>query len=354
MPKETVGAIDRLGFGIVDKLFLDFGAACNPSDDDTQQDFCNYGPAGGSNADQSKSAQQNHSVVQNSAAGKGQDDGKQALTAKDALSYYLLWNRDQKDFQPRSSVMTPKHDEAKPLPAYASRDPLRDINEMSNNVNGMERDYREGGPAAKGAGDKAPETHVVTGLQESEPDAGNSNRVTNAEDSTTKPTSRRQQNLPSWAHGAYTVRFAGSEFVQDSSAAAPNAANRCGVVWITGEDAQSMEAESDAELYTHVAAILQEFPALALPGQFKIHRSTWGTDPLFRGSYSYGSAAAVGGECQALAQPLTVQTEPSSVGKIRLLFAGEACHPTYFGCTHGAYLTGQSQARRLLESWNDS
>ncbi len=346
LPTATVEAIERLGFGIVDKIYIDFGAASTTSPAAAQQDFTNYGPAGGSNADQSKPAQHDsQGSVKEHAHNAMQDDSIHPLTAKDALSYYLLWHRNPEDFQPKLSADS-RLEGKQVVAVNVSRDPLRDIKGMNNDVNGRQEDTSAGSPAAKGAGDKGPETHVITGPQTEGTDS--TEAKSNAEAGSVASTTGRQHDLPAWAHGAYTIRFAGSEFVADKSDQHLAASNRCGVIWMTGEDAKKMEAVSDAELQQHIAAILQEFPAMALPSEFKVYRSCWGSDPLFRGSYSYGSASAVGGECSALAEPLCA---PESTA-LRLLFAGEACHSKYFGCTHGAYLTGQSQARALLKSLN--
>ena len=342
LPTATVEAIERLGFGIVDKIYIDFGAASTASPAAAQQDFTNYGPAGGSNADQSKPAQDDsQGSVKEHADNPVQDDSMHPLTAKDALSYYLLWHRNPEDFQPKLNADS-RHEEKQVGAVKVSRDPSRDIKDL-NDVNGRQKDNSARSPAAKGAGDKGPEIHVITGPQTAGTDA-----KSNAEGDSVASTTGRQHDLPAWAHGAYTIRFAGSELVSDKSAQHLAASNRCGVMWMTGEDAKRMEAASDAELQQHIAAVLQEFPALALPSELKVYRSCWGSDPLFRGSYSYGSASAIGGECSALAEPLCA---PESKA-LRLLFAGEACHSKYFGCTHGAYLTGQSQARALMKSLN--
>ena len=348
LPDRTVQAIDGLGFGIVDKLFIDFGPSSDASSSSALQSFSNYGPAGGSNADQSRTEPQNdpgHAQVASTDPG-----GDQSISANQAVSYYLLWNRDPLDFQP---VLQLQQGQTTARPAEAIyRHPLTDMHQKATSEENVQRDYREGGPAVKGAGDKAPDTHLVT-------DAENA-RHNRAEPSTSSVTdatsgsddSMSQHALPSWAHGAYTVRFAGSEFVQGPSGRDATAANRCGVVWITGEDARGMEADSDKGIHDSLAAILQQFPALRLPDQFTVHRSNWGADPLFRGSYSYGSAAATGTECDALCEPVVAQTASGSM--LRVLFAGEACHSKFFGCTHGAYLTGQLQAQRLLSSWSAS
>lgn len=330
LPQATIQAIDGLGFGIVDKLFVDFGPSGSISPK-TQQDFCKYGPAGGSNADQSRSDPQRDSDTA--------DTSEQPLTANEAVSYYLLWNRDPQDFQP---TLRSQHDPADDTVAEISgRDPLRNIHQLSNNLESAQHHRGRRRPSTKGAGDKGPETHVVTVSDEAQ-------RASSDPGSQHVPVSSHE--LPTWAQGAYTLRFAGSEFVQGSSEGAATAANRCGVVWMTGEDAQGMEATSETELHNNMGAILQQFPALAMPTQFRIHRSSWGSDPLFRGSYSYGSASATGDECRALCEPLV--TAQGSDRMLKVLFAGEACHPKYFGCTHGAYLTGQSQAQKLLSSWH--
>lgn len=345
LPHTTVQAIDGLGFGIVDKLFVDFGPSLKASPTPAQQDFCKYGLAGGSNADQSRSDQQHNRSRAHTGDAAG-EAGVQPLTLNEAVSYYLLWNCHPQDLQP---ALHSQRDPADDTSAETlGRDPLRDIHQLSNNLKTAQQDCGARSPATKGAGDKGPETHVVTGsdhAQHTSSDPGTMNQ-----DVTVFTSHGRQHELPIWAHGAYTLRFAGSEFVQGSSETAATAANRCGVVWMTGEDAQSMEAVSETELHDSMAAILQHFPALPVPSQFRIHRSSWGSDPLFRGSYSYGSASATGDECRTLCEPLV--TTQGSDRILKVLFAGEACHPRYFGCTHGAYLTGQSQAQKLLNSWS--
>ena len=348
LPTTTVEAIERLGFGVVDKIFVDFGLASDTLHS-MQQDFCSHGPAGSSNADQSRSAQENSTVAQDVDQPR-QCDKTQPLPVKDALSYYLLWNHAPHEFQPTPS--TDNKQKGKVLSQNSSRDPLSDIKGMSNNPETMRRNLQKVSSAAKGAGDKSIETHVITGPQQSDT---KSQEGSTGEGVVVASTLDRQPSLPVWAKGAYTIRFSGSEFVQDMSEGAVNTAKFCGVVWITGEDAQDMESMSDAELHRNISCILQEFPALALPTEFKVYRSCWGSDPLFQGSYSYGSASAVGTECLILSQPLVAAAEntgkANSCSDLRILFAGEACHSKFFGCTHGAYLTGESQAKKLLQSW---
>ena len=80
----------------------------------------------------------------------------------------------------------------------------------------------------------------------------------------------------------------------------------------------------------------------------------WGSDPLFRGSYSYLGPTATPADVAALAAPVCAtgsSSGGSSSGPPALLFAGEACHVKYIGTMQGAYLTGQQQAEALLAHW---
>ena len=69
-----------------------------------------------------------------------------------------------------------------------------------------------------------------------------------------------------------------------------------------------MEACSQEEAEAGVAALLAAFPAIPCPpGQpWRLQRSAWGSDPLFRGSYSYVNARGSPADIDTLAQPLTV------------------------------------------------
>lgn len=318
LPDSTVSAINNLGFGIVDKIFVDFGSAVE-SASASPHDFSHQGLAGGSNGDQSKAIPQSSTGHTDSHSRNAEQ--AEPLGQKEVVSYSLLWKRDQQEFAPKQ-VQQSDAAHHKQSAGQAT----------GNSQAGQGQDQT----GSKGAGDKTPESHVVVSTTDSSLPSSSSLR----DDHTAA-------KLPSWAHGVYTLRFAGSEFVHGKQSNAVAASNRCGVMWITGDFAQSMESTSDPELQTGIAAILQRFPALQLPCTFRAYRSSWGSDPLFRGSYSYGSATATGQECQVLSKPVC----PLGTSMPTLLLAGEACHPQYFGCTHGAYLTGQSQAQVLLKSY---
>ncbi len=65
----------------------------------------------------------------------------------------------------------------------------------------------------------------------------------------------------------------------------------------------------------------------------------WRNDPFARGSYSYVPVGATPEDFDALAAPVAD----------RLFFAGEATHRRCYATVHGAYLTGQREAERILK-----
>eukprot|EP00897_Mesotaenium_endlicherianum_P010011 jgi/Mesen1/9038/ME000566S08457 len=88
-------------------------------------------------------------------------------------------------------------------------------------------------------------------------------------------------------------------------------------------------------------------------------RTQWGSDPLFLGSYSYVAVGSSGDDIDAIARPLLPidggaaggDCGPSNGGceVPQVLFAGEATHRHYYSTTHGAYLSGVREADRLLK-----
>lgn len=127
------------------------------------------------------------------------------------------------------------------------------------------------------------------------------------------------------------------------------------VLWITGAHALAMEHASDADVAAGIERTLRDFPGVRPPGWGsgaplrvrRLWRSNWGADPLFLGSYSYISSAPGAGpdDIAALAEPLEVGGRPA------VLFCGEATHAEYFGTTHGALISGEREAARLLAAY---
>ena len=101
-------------------------------------------------------------------------------------------------------------------------------------------------------------------------------------------------------------------------------------------------------------------------------RSTWNSNPFFRGSYSYIATGSSPADVQELARPLLVFRSESSMtlggevtkdggvddrvggmvgsGRPRVMFAGEATHPEFFSTAHGGFETGRRAAREILVS----
>ncbi|KAK9807907.1 hypothetical protein WJX73_000144 [Symbiochloris irregularis] len=121
----------------------------------------------------------------------------------------------------------------------------------------------------------------------------------------------------------------------------------CAAAWIAGEDALQMERASDDELHAGITALLDSFPALRLPRKFRVHRTTWGTDPLALGSYSFAAKSTRLEDFGALEQSLQV----GGTGLPVLLFAGEAMSAEHAGTTHGACFSGRRAAAQLLKAW---
>ncbi|KAG1657727.1 hypothetical protein FOA52_011989 [Chlamydomonas sp. UWO 241] len=177
--------------------------------------------------------------------------------------------------------------------------------------------------------------------------------------------------LPAWLRGIHSIRFnPGPDFIEASEAEKFNRAQaQAGtgsgpllreevqgppktagaVLWIAGDTALQMERLSDEEVARGIEQLLATFPSVRLPPGAspinpRIVRSSWGTNELFRGSYSYLRAGVENGEVvDLIAEPLTTDT-----GLPVVMFAGEATHRHYMGTVHGAYLSGFREASRFM------
>ncbi|KUI43116.1 amine oxidase [Mycobacterium sp. IS-1590] len=100
----------------------------------------------------------------------------------------------------------------------------------------------------------------------------------------------------------------------------------------SGQAAWSREALSDRD------AVAQVITTLGAPEPTGSIVTRWGTDPYSLGAYSFIAVGSDPDDVSALGEP---------VGE-RLLFAGEATNPEFFGTVHGAYLSGIREAERIL------
>ncbi|XP_046535711.1 spermine oxidase isoform X4 [Equus quagga] len=153
--------------------------------------------------------------------------------------------------------------------------------------------------------------------------------------------------------------------------------------WICGEEALVMEKCDDEAVAEICTEMLRQFTGNPnIPKPRRILRSAWGSDPYFRGSYSYTQVGSSGADVEKLAKPLPY-TESSktaqgisskqqpghllsskcpeqsldpirgSIKPMQVLFSGEATHRKYYSTTHGALLSGQREAARLIEMYRD-
>jgi monoamine oxidase len=99
-----------------------------------------------------------------------------------------------------------------------------------------------------------------------------------------------------------------------------------------GQAAWSRESLSDQD------AVAELITAIDAPTPTGSIVTRWGTDQYARGSYSFIAVGSSPDDMHALGEP---------VGE-RLLFAGEATNPEWFGTVHGAYLSGLREADRVL------
>jgi monoamine oxidase len=99
-----------------------------------------------------------------------------------------------------------------------------------------------------------------------------------------------------------------------------------------GQAAWSRESMSDQD------AVNELITAIDAPTPTGSIVTKWGTDQYARGSYSFIAVGSSPDDMHALGD---------AVGE-RLMFAGEATNPEWFGTVHGAYLSGLREADRIL------
>nr|XP_024218334.1 peroxisomal N(1)-acetyl-spermine/spermidine oxidase isoform X2 [Halyomorpha halys] len=122
-------------------------------------------------------------------------------------------------------------------------------------------------------------------------------------------------------------------------------------VWLIGKAAKDMEGYSDEQVKAGCYRVLKKFLSFkfTIPEPIDIVRSSWYSNPHFRGSYSYRSinSDGLGVTAADLAKPLK-----NHFGKEVLLFAGEATHSSFYSTVHGAIESGWREADRLTEIYH--
>jgi len=105
-----------------------------------------------------------------------------------------------------------------------------------------------------------------------------------------------------------------------------------------GQFGRDQAAVSDVDVESALMQVLQDIFGSGIPGPTARQVTRWESDPLALGAYSFvevGSSFPT--DQDALAEPASE----------RLLFAGEATS-NYYGTVHGAMLSGQREAARIL------
>lgn len=103
--------------------------------------------------------------------------------------------------------------------------------------------------------------------------------------------------------------------------------------------AHSLEALSNAHMANEAHRVLQSMFGADFPAPNAVQVTRWAQDPFTHGAYSFNAVGTT---------PATRTALAGADWDRRLVFAGEACDPHYFGTAHGAVLSGRAAANTLL------
>ncbi|XP_061381737.1 uncharacterized protein LOC116778282 isoform X2 [Danaus plexippus] len=135
------------------------------------------------------------------------------------------------------------------------------------------------------------------------------------------------------------------------SLTAPMGSNNAMTFWTAGDTAKTIETLPDDILKAKSMEVVRMFMGknMTIPEPTGVIRTTWFSNPFTRGCYSYDNPLmAKHPSARAdLGASLT-----DSKGVLRVLFAGEATHPTQYSTVHGASNSGYREATRLLSAEN--
>lgn len=106
-----------------------------------------------------------------------------------------------------------------------------------------------------------------------------------------------------------------------------------------GTYGQQIESLRDSEIIKLGLDTLKTMFGINIPAPTDTLITRWGQDPFSWGSYSHIPPGASPADYQTIAQPIDQ----------RLSFAGEATQSDYLGTVHGALLSGQREAKRILQ-----
>ncbi|KAL4716124.1 hypothetical protein ACJJTC_013901 [Scirpophaga incertulas] len=116
--------------------------------------------------------------------------------------------------------------------------------------------------------------------------------------------------------------------------------------WLSGKEADYMETLPMEEVGITCTKVLRKFlNDPFVPEPIKCVCTSWRNQPYTKGAYTAIAVGASQSDIESIAQPLFRNVHDN---KPVLLFAGEHTHSSFYSTVHGAYLSGQTAARRLL------
>ena len=117
------------------------------------------------------------------------------------------------------------------------------------------------------------------------------------------------------------------------------------VAWVTYDGVKVMEALSEDEIKTTITTLLGKFFGnSSIPAPSKVKKTSWCSDRLFRGTYSYNGPDTNEQHWKDLEEPVLHQNVP------KILFAGDSMRNS--GTMHGARSSALREADRILKFYN--
>jgi monoamine oxidase len=104
------------------------------------------------------------------------------------------------------------------------------------------------------------------------------------------------------------------------------------------DSARDLEKISDADMTYAAHQALKAMFGNHFPAPIAAQITRWSSDPWSLGAYSFNAVGST---------PETRKNLAGTDWEGRLVFAGEACSPEYFGTAHGALLSGRAAARKI-------
>lgn len=124
--------------------------------------------------------------------------------------------------------------------------------------------------------------------------------------------------------------------------------DRCLMGWLSGKEAELVELMDPVEVGRILnREIFQKFLHPKFPEPDSVLVTKWKSDPYSRGSYTFLTPNSSVEDIERLIQP--IYSDPGNE-KPTLMFAGEACHTSFFSTVHGAFLSGKKASSFLLNS----